>query len=600
MADQQTPNQVLPQSPWNQNPYNYVSPNAYTQYGILPPAQQTPNALLGQAGYVGSPMGAAVGGFQAGENLAQQVRGDARANREYNETRQAQRESQKGLASQTVNAREPDPSDPQYATVHQQHIDAQQKLNQLNQPQGFAGFLHALGTAVSHLGHGGAPNQGSAIPAPVAAQVAAPAPAASPQPQGTYAQGGPVGTTPDFMSHPALGQVISAGTEGQQPPSVAAGGGYRGFADGGPVPGIGTNLPQGQAPAQAMGPPDPAAGALPAAAQDPSGPFNRFYQGLLNASLNDKGEPQGREAVPSPTANPNVPQQSAANNPAAQKGIPEDSPEESGKAAHSLSAGWYDAQDNYARAAAMHASAAGHDPGAVYNAMSNMTTSFLQTHIMREAGAAAVAMQAGNMPAVEKALKNMYYYVPDGQELKTQKIGGQLVYQNPIYPYIDPKTNQPTDIGGPGATPNMVPVDAQHISMLGQAALNPLAISHLIMDARMGYAKMSAERMTAEGMLMRGRGIAASGIGAEERAQASLKEVASTNLLKASEAQWYATRSAASRYAMSTLQGMRLDPVAQKGIEDTQKAVDDMVMGPPTVVTDPMAGAGLGKPTRDT
>lgn len=253
--------------------------------------------------------------------------------------------------------------------------------------------------------------------------------------------------------------------------------------------------------------------ALPPQAQDPSGVFNKFYQGLLDASLNDKGEPKGREPVPSAIANPNVAVQSTANNPAAARGIPEDSPQESNTPTHSLSSGWYDYQDDLAHQAAAQAAMSGHDPGAVYQAMTNMTTSFLQSHIMREASSAAMALQKGDMAGVEKSLKNMYYYVPDGQELSVQKQGGQLVYQNPIYPYLDAH-NQPTTQGGPGATPNIQPVDAQHLSFLAQTAANPMAIGQLIQQARSAavtqqteMTKANAALVSAQGTQARGQGI---------------------------------------------------------------------------------------------
>jgi hypothetical protein len=653
------PNQVLAQqnaSQWA----GYVPPNTYTQYGVLPPAQTQPNALLGQAGYTGTPSGGFMSGISGGFNTGQQIKGAYRVDKEYQAGQQQKRLQARQAASHVLAVAPKDRGDPGYGEDQQNRADAQQQLNTLSQPQGLAGFFSKIGEAVHHLS--GHPGQtvlpGAPIPTPQAPQAAPQGPQAPPvqeptggapgtpgavgapgsQPQGLemggpagidpvptnafnehtftqghgYAQGGPVIPS---AAYPALGQVTSAGTQGQQPPNIAAGGGWRGFADGGSV---GVGPPGGQvAPPQPMaGPPQGQAtpGTPPGMAGAPGslppqvdpremmmglGPAGvKYYQGLASASLNDKGEPQGREAVPSAQANPNVAMQDAQNNPAAMKGVPSDSPEESGKPAHSLSASWYDNQDQLASLAASHAAMAGHDPQAVYAAMNNMTTSFLQTHIMREAGAAAVAMQNGNMPAVEKALKNMYYYIPDGQELKTQKVGGQLMYQNPIFPYLD-KNGQPTDQGGAGAQPNMQPVDAQHIAMIGQAALDPLSIGRLIMDSRAAYAKMTAEKMTAQGQLYRGQGIAASGQGALERGQAELQRVSSQNYKDLAAGDMDRAKAAAAQFSIRMLRGQNLDPALSANVKQVGPAMDDILLGPLKTQDPNSLSPAAGKNVRD-
>lgn len=593
-----------------------VNPNTYSQYGVLPPATQqgigSGSPLNGQAGYVGSKAGAALSGVQGGFNFEQQVTGSKRANADYEKTQALQRTMARQQYEQTLSTPAPDPTDPMYSQKMQDREVATKSLAQLAQPQGFGGFLSTLGTGIQKLGHqvapgvipspgGPQPVANGATPLPNTGQAGGAPPQQGALPTGAYANGGPVTAfSPSSTPQPA---TPAGYDEGGPVPQQAA---PQGAAlppppqMGGPPQGA---PPQGAAPAQGAPPQQPAPqappgmpgnpglpnnplAALPPQAQDPSGPFNKFYQGLLDASLTDKGEPAGREPVPSAIANPNVAIQSTASNPAATKGIPEDSPEESNTPTHSLSSGWYDHQDFLAHQAAAQAAQSGHDPGAVYNAMTNMTTSFLQSHIMREASAAAVAVQAGDMPAVEKALKNMYYYVPDGNELKTQTIGGQLVYQNPIFPYLDGH-GQPTAQGGPGATPNMQPVDLAHVSMLARAAADPMEIGSLIQNARIAAQEQQTKALTAQAGMVSAQGTLARGQGIAQNAANEAARVPSQNYEAIAHAQYWLQANQA-RIAAA---GGKGDPLAQKAGMEASKLVTDQAQGQqvtePSMIPDP-------------
>lgn len=616
----QDPNVYLPQTNGQQGFMGY---NAVSPYGVMPPPSTGvtgASALNGQGGYVGGRFGAAVQGVQGGFNFDSNIHGQARASQQYEQEQRAQRDQQQVADTKIVSAAPMDPSDPSYASNQLTRKQAQQRLAQLNQPQGLEGFYGALSHGIQKI-RGILPGAQQTVPgapqgAPGVQAQAAPVTTAAPV-QGQQAPGlmrG--GVMPDFMTAGSPG-VVPASTEGQQPPGrTPTQHGYMGFAAGGVVPQqqpqpAAQQAPQPttavaaptQAPAQGQtGPPGnfvqeaPPAQVLPPNYQDPSGPFNQYYGGLLKAALNDKGEPQGREAVPSATANPNVATQSAANNPAAQQGIPEDSPAASGQP-HSLSPGWYEQQDALALQAAGSAARAGHDPQSVYSALTNMTTSWLQTHIMREAGAAAVAVQSGDLKATEQALKNMYYYIPDGQELSTSKVGGTLTYQDPLHPYLDAQ-GQPTDQASPGAKPNMIPVDAMHISMLAQAAANPAEIGGLIQNARIAQMKSQSERMTAQGALDRGQGIQASGQAALGRAQASIARVPYENIKDYDDGQRALMQASTTKFALKGLAGLRIDPSLIKNAQDAGSALDNLYLGPPTIDQNPVS-PNSGKVTHD-
>lgn len=605
----------------------YVPPTS-TQYGIAPPQQNIGAGapLNGQAGYVGGKFGAMLSGLQGGYNFANQVTENHRASADYHQTQETQRTMARQQYEQVLSTPAPDPSDPMYSQKMQDRDVAQKQLAQLSQPQGSKGFLTTLGTAVQKLGHtvapsmisapgGGSPLPGGAAPTQAAAPpVTGAAPPQGALPTGAYAGGGPVTAfSPSSTPPPATPAGYADGgpiPQGQPPagPAPAAAAPQAAAPPQGPPPGAAP--PQGGPPPQGAPPPvsfqDPAQ-ALPPQAQDPSGPFNKFYQGLLDASLNDKGDAKGREAVPSGSGNPNVAIQSTASNPAAAKGIPEDSPAESGTPSHSLSASWYDHQDFLAHQAAAQAAQAGHDPAAVYQAMTNMTTSFLQTHIMREASAAAVAVQAGDMPAVEKALKNMYYYVPDGQELQTSKVGGTLTYQNPIFPYLD-ANGAPTAQGTADSKPNMVPVDAQHISMLAQAAANPMAIGGMIQTARIQAQEAQTKQLSAQASYLAATGTAARGQGILQDAQSRQALVPSQIYGNVAKADYYRNELA---LKLKNAAGDKPDPEAFKAGTSATSLVWQQAQGQqvtePSQVPDPLhpgqmipsMSPNAGRTTRD-
>ncbi|MFI5397616.1 MAG: hypothetical protein ACHQ9S_18925 [Candidatus Binatia bacterium] len=135
---------------------------------------------------------------------------------------------------------------------------------------------------------------------------------------------------------------------------------------------------------------------------------------------------------------------------------------------------------------------AGADPGQVRQAMDASRNAWVQGGVLKYLATAHTAMLQipPDADSAEKALKNAYYYLPDGQELKTDQKGpgGKLQYQDPIKPFIDPKTGTPLDKEA-GGVPNMIPVDIAHIQQLGMAMLDPMNVQKTINEVRVSQAQ---------------------------------------------------------------------------------------------------------------
>ena len=309
------------------------------------------------------------------------------------------------------------------------------------------------------------------------------------------------------------------------------------------------------------------------AQQATAGLMESFAQHLNDGALDDKGVPNGQQGIPS---NPAQVLQSVANNPAAAKGIPEDGP--SGSQPHSLTPDYWDRSDQLIAKAAQSAALAGHDPNQVSQSLEAMRTSFIQSHFLRNLASANVASMSNtpeSQAALEQSLHNAYYYLPDGKNLKLSRgDDGKLQYQDPFHPT------------GADGKPNMVPVTPEHIQLLGQAALNPMNFAAALQQYRMApinaqiaQQEANAKTLTATGEYKRGAGIEAGG-------QARLGEVASTNVKNLSQAQLDQAKAQSSQWALKFLNGMKLDPTAERAVLATTQLTDSMFLGPPKQVPD--------------
>lgn len=231
-----------------------------------------------------------------------------------------------------------------------------------------------------------------------------------------------------------------------------------------------------------------------------------FYDKLHHHTLNDAHAPNGdvTSALPeapdtAPDGTPIPPQaqattvaaNAAATDPSANAGVPQEAPSK-GKA-HSMTSADDDELENHILAASRAAALAGEDPVKVYQNLSAIKTAHYQGNILKNLNAAGVALQRGDTKAVEQALKNVYYYFPDGQDLKLQHgENGQLLYQDPFAPTMD------------DGSPNMIPVDAAHIQMLGQAAVDSTKLQDTINASKNAAVERQTKLATAQAAIERG------------------------------------------------------------------------------------------------
>jgi hypothetical protein len=333
------------------------------------------------------------------------------------------------------------------------------------------------------------------------------------------------------------------------------------------------------------------AGAAPAAPSAPAPAGNTGGAGLAPAPAPASGASGAAPSVsPVQAAATTQAVQGAAANPGAQAGLPEESPTASGKA-HSLTAEQWANWDVKIEQAAAAAAGAGHDPAAVRDALYASRNAFVQGHILRNLSAANVALLNGDQANVEKALRDANYYLPNGQDLKIQKQDGQLVYQDPISPYLlngttptyaarDPATGKPNQ-------PNMIPVDAAHIQQLGTAFLDPQNVQNTILATRSSYAKMQLDSARAQGALMSGQGRADVGAARLTEANTNAGVAPSkiySNIAHGDQAEAYAAR----QKFLSNAQP-KLDPQLQRQSEAAAGAVDELALGPKTVQPDMIA-----------
>lgn len=436
-----------------------------------------------------------------------------------------------------------------------------------------------------------------------------------------YQDGGVIkneGVTPAFM-HPT---VLAFENGGAIPAmGVVAGGtnGVQGFEDGGQIPA------------------DPG---MVAAAQGPASPdaqsqlvhvIDKLHQDMHDHSLGDDDKPNNSQAIPAGGPAPSAPGsgapppggpppaqgapppaagappappspqvaataqavQSVATDPTAQSGKITTTPGAEGKP-HSITTDkWNEWDQNIDHAVAL-AAQAGHDPGQVRSALEANRNAFVQGHVLRYLSAANVALLNGDQKNVEKAIRNAYYYMPDGQDLQVQKDkDGNLMYQDPVNPTV----------GGPDGkqVPNMLKVDAAHIQLLGQAMLDPQNVQQTIMEIRssqavqqLKQAQAHAAGVTAEGNFRKGTGIMLEG-------QSHAALVNSQNYKNLAEGDAVRIRATAlANHLNNTVRQNKIDPQLIKGAQDASQAFEDAAQGQKTTVQgDPMTNPNVGKTTRD-
>lgn len=445
-----------------------------------------------------------------------------------------------------------------------------------------------------------------------------------------YQSGGPVAM--DRQAVPYLGSTtLNNGVNVSQ----AAEPGKTGYADGGAVMPAPDQQPPAQqaipaqnaaspAPAPAQAPPPDQSAAPPPAAQqpqpaapggqplhpsiaDPNNPTQpaapqtmldrvvHFFAAFMHhRSLNDDGVPQqngqGNQAIP---------------------GTPGEYDRTGTVTPHSLPPDYWDKTDDMIQTASKFAALAGKNPLQTYQALNAVRTSYTQSHMLRWLSVASRAQLDGNTDEMIQALKNANYYIPDGRNLNIQKgANGQVMYQDPVYPYVDAQGNRLTYKATSDAQPNMIPADQQYIQYVGQSLLNPMNVQNMIIGSRSAAAKQQQELIEAQGAFLRGQGINFSGQAAlgKENIQQQLLPVTkyvdyTRGELNEAHANWFNTA-----YGKAAMKGTPRVTVAnaQRAQSDAAKAFDSMSTGMPDTIpltdqhgmTNPAGGRPFNNPAK--
>lgn len=261
--------------------------------------------------------------------------------------------------------------------------------------------------------------------------------------------------------------------------------------------GMPTATPAGGAPAQPSAVSTPAPAAATPGAQVPGQPAPQ--QPPLSKQA----------AVADATADPGAIQ-------AAQQGIPQKSPAESGQP-HSLSPDWYEHSEQLKMQAMRDAWKAGEDPAKVGAAMDQLRTGAVQGQIMRNYAAANAAFMSGDDKALKQALGNVNYYLPNGQGLNFKTASAADVAANDAMkgqPGYDPNMHMGalmyrspfSGMAGHEGDPPYTTVTQQHISMLANNAMNPQTVQESMLKSYTAQRETQAKIVAAQGANMTGQG----------------------------------------------------------------------------------------------
>lgn len=317
-----------------------------------------------------------------------------------------------------------------------------------------------------------------------------------------------------------------------------------------------------------------------------------------------RGVPTGTQGVPVPPT-PQVPPgtppesvaaaQAAASDPNARRGVPQQSPSQSGKP-HSLTPEWWDNVNNSIAQASAAAARAGQDPAQVSQSLTAMRNSFFQGEVLKNLSAANVALMNRDQAAVEKAIRNVYYYFPDGRDLQVHRgPKGELQYQDAI---------NPTKADG---SPNYVDVMAQHLQILGQAALDPMQVANTLQQYRM-LPQHAACADEGSGRARYGPRMGGVGAGCARSFPGGCAACCFAELPRPVRRGPRPRQGGEQRIraAPDSCQAMRLDPTAAKAANDAAQQVDTLALGPPRQVPDtdsagdPNLSVAAGKVIHDT
>lgn len=334
------------------------------------------------------------------------------------------------------------------------------------------------------------------------------------------------------------------------------------------------------------------------------------FQDLHDGSLNDNhvpngqvgigtppspGAPDATQGVPtsstagnmapvnSPSDAPQAAIRTAASDPATQAGIPQQTPAQSGKP-HSLGPEYWDGLNaKIADAAA----AAGEDGPRLYEALMGQRDHFFQSQVLKNLSAANMALLNGDSKGVEQAMKNVYYYFPDGKDLDIKKgPNGELQYQDPMNPEL------------PDGSPNMHTVDAAHLQLLGEAALDPMKVASTLAGRAAAAAEMRLKTSQAQSDLLKASAAGVTAQAALNKSNSEARRVAAQNfkdygfgVMATARGQYYTNR--LTQMALTGAFGQAIKPGDALRYQQAAVQAVGRLVNPTTISTDPISAGKM-------
>ena len=387
-------------------------------------------------------------------------------------------------------------------------------------------------------------------------------------------------------------------------------------------------LPAGAPPAAAGAPaPGPAipAGAAPAGAPAGAPPAAGAPAGAPPAAAAPAPLPPGQPAQPGQAATGQAAQlQTAASsaiipqtvkdpvNAATSQKVDNTTSTDSTNAAapaHSLTPAFYANSNRRIADAMKYGTLAGQDPFKIRDAMIATRTANIQGQIALYGQQANVAVMNNDQAGLKKALANMNYYLPDGQNLKFQTANDLKDAKNPdgtpvVQPGTSPNTlffrNPYAGMPGHQNDPEFHAADLNTIHSLVINAMDPKQLQGSIQASALAGAQMQKEMMTGQGALLTGEGRRDWGKAQLGKAQLEEQNNDVSRYFKISQGNLNNARADAA----ATNSGPKVSTAAYKAAGDAAStAVDDLRLGPkvvaPAVDANNIANPNAGKIIHD-
>lgn len=324
-------------------------------------------------------------------------------------------------------------------------------------------------------------------------------------------------TVEDFFHHLHAGTLNDNHVPNSDAGGIPATGAAPAGAAGAPQAAGATPAPNSQAiPTSQPGP-----AATPAPAGTAPAPAGAAPAAAAPAGQPAAGAPNAAAAPTAQKVATGLAAQAASQDQGANAGVPQQTPEESGKP-HSLTPDYWKESQKKLQDAVRSAALAGEDPQKVYESLTAMRNAHFQGQILRQLSAANTALMSGDEKSVKQALGNVNYYLPNGKgitfknataaDATADKTGqtqpGQLLYRNPM-----------AGLYGHQGEPDYITVTPQHLQLLGAAALNPQTVQETMLKTYSAQAQAQKEQLSAQGEFLTGKGRLAWGNAAASKAQ---------------------------------------------------------------------------------